>query len=537
MSFILSLALIVLSFLLADPVAASENPSDLQTVFTHADSQTDALGDRRDELNAFYALRGYHPAWNLREDAALQKMNDFLESITSLITYHGLAPAHYPLGALRALIADKNRDATALELLTTRSLLQLTHDLHGDGTDLAALYTGWVFHRASADMPHLLNDAVKQGNVGTFFDEISTHNPAYHQLASALQTYRGLAAQGPWPTLSGTGIIHIGDSDPRVPNLRRRLAAEGYAVPAAAEDQENIFDAALSQVLTVYQDANGLNADGALGEKTQEALNIPLTSRINQIRANMERLRHMPENYPPKNYFEINIPAYSLNITEAGHPIHIGIVVVGRKDRQTPFIASKITNMLVNPSWHVPIKIARKDILPKLKKNPHYLEDLGAVIVGREEDPAGTTIDWARMKPEAFHFTLRQNPGDMNSLGQLKFNFANSFDVYMHGTPHQELFDKAERAFSSGCIRLEDPVEVGAILLAHTTDAKGPWNQQRIQDSIDSNKSFFVSLAKPMPIMVSYWSVFVDADGVTNFRKDIYGYDAVLSDQMNNTEQ
>jgi len=227
----------------------------------------------------------------------------------------------------------------------------------------------------------------------------------------------------------------------------------------------------------------------------------------------------------------VNIPDFSITIVEDDKVIYRGIVIDGKTDRQTPFIASRVVNMLVNPSWHVPVSIARKDILPKLRKDRHYLEKLDFIIAGRERDPTGASIDWKHMKDEDFNYQLRQNPGDLNSLGQLKFNFSNAFDVYMHGTPHQELFGKAERDFSSGCVRLEDPVRVGEILLSHNKD-KTPWDEQHINDAIDDGKTLEVSLARPMPVYFLYWSVFVDENGQLNFRKDIYGYDTQLIDMM-----
>jgi murein L,D-transpeptidase YcbB/YkuD len=181
----------------------------------------------------------------------------------------------------------------------------------------------------------------------------------------------------------------------------------------------------------------------------------------------------------------------------------------------------------------VPAKIARKDILPKLRKDRHYLEKLGFVIAGRTEDPTGASIDWKDMDDADFNYQLRQSPGDLNSLGKLKFNFANPFDVYMHGTPHQELFAKAERDFSSGCVRLEDPVRVGEILLGYNKD-KGGWTEDRINSEIDAGKTHWVILAKPMPIYFLYWSVFTTEDGEANFRNDIYGYDSQLMEEMKN---
>ena len=483
------------------------------------------------ELSGFYALRGKAAAWNLSDETSIQKAQAFVNSVEALIAYHGLEKSQYQLDNLRQLIAaptDENKKK--LEFAISQSLLHLAHDLHGDNHNLAALYPGWSFHRSAADIPALLNKAITQGTLETFFDKIAPQNPAYRNLTAALQIYREIESKGGWSNITLGAPLRPQDKNERVGQLRARLAAEGY-LPSPTAEQNDVFDSELEHALISYQARNGLQADGHAGAKTQEALNVPIATRLNQIIANMERWRHMPDDFPPQRNTIINIPDFTITITEDGALIYQGIVVDGRIDRATPFISSKITNMMVNPSWHVPLKIARKDILPKLQKDSTYLEKQGIVIAGREEDPSGTTIDWKKVKPAKFSYLLRQNPSDMNSLGQLKFNFLNPFDVYMHGTPHQELFAKAERSFSSGCVRLEEPEAVAEILLMHNKD-KEVWSKERIEAEIASEKTHLVMLAKPMPVYFVYWSVFAGSDGLINFRKDIYGYDDVLINKM-----
>jgi murein L,D-transpeptidase YcbB/YkuD len=243
----------------------------------------------------------------------------------------------------------------------------------------------------------------------------------------------------------------------------------------------------------------------------------------------MERWRHMPEDFPPSRYAYVNIPAMTVEFIEDGSAVYRGPVVVGRVDRKTPFIQSAIRSMIINPSWHVPRKIARKDILPKLRKDPHYLEKMGMVISGGDGDPYGGDIDWKSISEREFDFRLRQSPGDMNSLGRLKFDFDNNFAVYMHGTPHQELFAKTERAESSGCVRLRDPEEIGQIVMAQN---RQPMDVQEIQQAIEAGKTRWIAVEHPLPLFFLYWTVFDDEAGKVNFRPDIYGYDQFLTDNM-----
>lgn len=515
---------ILFAFLSLCGAALAENGAGLQ----QAIADSNGLPVQAEELNRFYALRAYQNAWNLSDESAIKKTLAFIGSVEALADYHGLDKAGYQLDAMRQLAASGgDTDKERLELLISASLLRLAHDLHGDSVDLNALYMGWNFHRRDADIPVLLNAAIANGTLSAFFDKIAPQNAAYRDLAKALQIYSAIAARGHWPVVKPGPSLRPQDQGPRVRQLRARLAAEEYVVPAPAAS-DDILDNDLDKVLIDYQLRNGLSPDGIAGTRTQEALNMPVAERVMQIRVNMERWRHMPENFPPARYMLVNIPAFTATITEDGKEVYRGQVVDGRVDRPTPFINSRIYNMVVNPSWHVPLSIARKDIFPKLRDDPHYLERLGIVIAGREKDPSGTSIDWKKTDPDRLDYQLRQEPGDMNSLGQLKFNFSNPFDVYMHGTPHQELFAKAERSFSSGCVRLEEPARVGEILLEYNKDEDGPWDQQRIEAEIEAGETRIVTLAKPMPLYFLYWTVFTGEDGRVNFRKDLYGYDSLL---------
>lgn len=521
--------LVFLLFLLA-PGLACAGTSDVGAYLADPSSfMPGASAADRQALAALYAARGGQKAWDMSTPDTVKRAQGFFDSIKAVIAYHGLDAGDYPVNAMRKLAATPNADRMQLEILISDSLLRLTRDLRGESVDLAAIYPGWGFHRAPADDIADLAAAIKAEKLGAFFDRIAPQDPAYAALATALKTYRGFAANGGWPTVGNGPILHPGDDDPRIAQLRARLKAEGYILPDG--DQPDTYDDKLRDAVVDYQRRNGLKPDGVLGQQTVAALDVPVAARIGQICANMERWRHMPQDWPPANYVEVNIPDFSVKIAKDGQEIFRGAVVDGRTDRPTPFIDSKITNAVINPSWHVPVSIARKDILPKLKRDAHYLEKQGIVIAGRDQDPSGLTIDWRDLKPENFNYQLRQNPGDINSLGQIKFNFANAFSVYMHGTPHQELFDKAERDFSSGCVRLEDPLRVAEILLAAN---KGDWSEQKIQDEIDAGKTRFVPLRQPIPVYFTYWTVFADSSGRINFRKDIYGYDQLLINKFKN---
>jgi L,D-transpeptidase YcbB len=519
--------LILLALLLMLPAAfpALADAEDLRQALEAPSAELDALDLPAGELNSFYALHEDEPAWDFLKDANAAQTSAFIDSLEQMILYHGLQKEDYPLDPIRKLTtAADDRDRARLDTLVTASILRLAHDLHGDNIDLGNDYPGWNFHRAEIYIPKLLAAALAKNGVGEFIGGLAPKNPAYAKLASGLRVYRSLAAEGGWKAIDPGGPLRPKDRNPRVRQLRARLAAEGFL--PAADLTGSFFDADLQKALQAYQTRNGLDPDGHAGRKTLEALNVPVAFRIDQIRANMERWRHMPEDFPSDRYAIINIADAGLMIVEDGKEIYRGPVVVGKVDRKTPFIQSHVRSMIVNPFWHVPTKIAQKDILPKLKKDPHYLEKLGFVISGHAGDPYGETIDWASMPEQEFNFRLRQAPGDQNSLGHLKFDFDNDFAVYMHGTPHQELFAKSQRNFSSGCIRLRDPDLIGEILLK---DTPGSWDRQKIGDEVEGGQTRWVGIKNPMPLYVLYWSVFVDpASGAIHFRKDVYDYDRIF---------
>ena len=502
----------------------ADEPVDLKALLAAPPAGIASLELPKDELKAIYDTHDDKPFWNFADTENTTAADAFIDSLSHLIAYHGLRAEDYPIDAMKKMEASKD-DASRLELdmLVTASLLELAHDLHGDSVDLTDDYVGWTLERDNIDMPAALGAALANGTANDYIIGLAPKTAVYAKLATALQDYRAMAAKGGWGRIAPGPSIRPGEHSHRVQQIRARLEAEGYLSPS--DSGEDIFDNTLEKAVKAYQVRNGLEPDGHAGAKTQEMMNEPISTRIEQIQANMERWRHMPDDFPPKRYVAVNIADASIRIIDNGEEIYAGPVVVGKVDRKTPFIHSNIRSMIVNPIWHVPTKIAQKDILPKLRKDPHYLEKLGFVISGHEGDPHGGNIDWASMPEREFNFRLRQAPGDQNSLGRLKFDFDNDFAVYMHGTPHQNLFAKAQRDFSSGCIRLRDPVHIGSLLMQ---GSPGDWTEDKIETEMDANKTRWVSIQNPMPLYVLYWSVFPGEDGAVNFREDVYDYDHIM---------
>lgn len=528
------MALVALILLATNPVMAGWLDADGgEGALRQALSRPSVVIAGRDvdteELNSFYAARQYRPLWEANPEA----MSAFLSSVEAFADTQGLRAEDYKLDAALQQAgkqdpADKNADKLKLELLVTDTLFRLAHDLRGDDVDLAQLYPGWSFQRDSVDLVGGLAKAIDDNNVNAYISGLAPSDPAYARLVKELAAYREMAKNGEWPQVTvGGAKLKAGDRDKRIAQIRARLTAEGYQVPSP-ETAPETYDAALKDTVISYQKRNGLDADGTIGAKTIKTMNVPEARRIDQIIANMERWRHMPDKFPDR-YALVNIADATITVFENGKPIYSSPVVVGRPDRKTPFIHSQIRSVIFNPSWHVPAKIARKDILPKLRKDPHYLEKLGFVINGSADDPYGAAVDWSKIKESAFNFKLRQSPGDMNSLGRIKFDFDNDFSVYLHGTPHHELFAKAERHLSSGCVRLGDPQRFAEIVLAGNG---GDWDAQRVHAEVEKGATRWLAVTKRLPLYIVYWTAFAGDDDALNFRDDIYDYDEFLMENL-----
>lgn len=535
-SLILIILLVRFSSAFADILSIDSNQKDLQKILAAPQVIVDDYTLSKDELTTLYQARDYKPIWSFSGDDNKKAFVDFINSLEQIIAYHGLASDDYALSLLRQLATfTTSADQEKLDLLTTDTLLQLAHDLHGDTLNLDDLYPGWNFHRRDVDIPKSLAVAIASNTMNDFIEGLAPQHEAYRQLAMLLRSYRELLNRGGWKRIDAGNTLRPNDHGQRVLQLRLRLAAEGYLPELKENPADNqVYDQELKNAVALYQQRHGLDPDGSLGAKTLADLNVPVIKRINQIRANMERWRHMPESWPPDRYALVNIASATVTIIADRKIVYAGPVIVGRVDRKTPFIQSTIRSMIVNPFWHVPTKILREDIIPKLRQDPHYLEKLGFVISDKDDNRSRSIPDWKSIEDNEFDFHLRQSPGVQNSLGRLKFDFNNDFAVYMHGTPHQELFKKYERDLSSGCVRLRDPDRVAEILLAPNGDN---WSLQHIEDAIASNKTRWVGLAQPMPIYFVYWTVFSDDNNQMNFRNDAYDYDSFLIENMSGKSQ
>jgi murein L,D-transpeptidase YcbB/YkuD len=322
-----------------------------------------------------------------------------------------------------------------------------------------------------------------------------------------------------------------GDSvSDRVVELRKRLAASRDLEADEAEGG-SLFDAKLKQSVIAFQKRHGLKADGIVGSATLNALNIPLKERVRQIELNMERLRWILGNIEQRCII-VNIANFELDVIENGKSILSMRVVVGKPYWDTPVFTAKMTYLIINPSWTVPERIARKETLKTIKKDPHYLAKQNIKILrgweSREEEIDPETIDWSKVTAKKLTYRFRQEPGPLNPLGFLKFMFPNKFDVYLHDTPVKRLFSENIRAFSHGCTRIEKPLELAEYVLRDDPF----WTRETLLAAIEEGTEQEVRIPYPLNVHFLYLTAWVDERGVLQLRDDIYGRDKRLDEAL-----
>ena len=302
---------------------------------------------------------------------------------------------------------------------------------------------------------------------------------------------------------------------------RLKITGDGFAQGAIEHD---VFDNPVVSAVKHFQQRHGLREDGVVGKETLTELNIPVESRIGQLQLSMERWRWYPDSFGDR-YLMVNIPAFALTIVDPTRRIDPMRVIVGKKDRQTPIMSDRMTYIEFNPYWNIPQNIARKDILPKVINDPSYLIRQGIRVYDSWESQAQaldpTNIAWDRLSGRYFPYRLRQDPSGFNALGQMKFMFPNQHSIYIHDTPGKTLFDRQDRLFSSGCVRIAEP-----IALAHYLLSDQGWNLNRLEAITAHDERKSVILTNPIPVHLVYFTAWVDDDETVNFRKDIYGRDA-----------
>ena len=359
--------------------------------------------------------------------------------------------------------------------------------------------------------------------------KIETNQPIFSPatlsyVQQAISNYQMIEASGGWPMVPAATKLELGVVDQAVGPLRRRLMVSGDLDSKAG--MSNAFDSYVDAAVKRFQARHGLPADGVVGEYTFKMMNVPVSTRLMQLRTNLVRLETMANSFLGERYVVVNIPAAEIEAVENGRVVQRHTAIVGKVSRQTPTLNSKINEVIMNPYWNAPESIIRKDIVPLMQKNPNYLEENAIRIYNpgdleNEIDPR--TIDWNDPATPDYvgKLRFRQDPGKINAMASVKINFPNAHAVYMHDTPQQGLFNQLMRFESSGCVRVQNVRDLVVWLLRDTPG----WDRRAIEAQIKTRESAPVQLTQPVPNYFTYISAWSTGSGVVHFRDDIYGRD------------
>jgi murein L,D-transpeptidase YcbB/YkuD len=521
-----------------------------------------AFKDQLEWGKKFYKERDYRLGWFRNHELVPQAKT--MLGVIEKAADEGLDPKDYKVKDFDKLFADLE---AAQSDTTKRNALEKEIDVALSGT-----YFNWAsdFYRGTVSPREVKNIdwrvkrnkiklhkalmTILQERESTYpYYEFEPLHPEYNALKKALADYRALQRNGGWPTIPADTKLKPGSSSPAVTVLRQRLLG-GKSEPAPATENTPVqpvadkgvasaaatpavpapvYEGELVEAVKAFQTQNGLNPDGIVGGETLRLLNVPLADRIDQIMLNMERWRWIPKRFEP-NYLLVNIPDYKLHVIEDSKEVLTMKVIVGKALNATPVFSDKMEYVVLSPYWNVPMSIIQKELAPKLVNDPNYLDHLDMEVVkgyGAKAVPVNPgSIDWSNVNEKTFKYTLRRRPGPKNDLGDVKFIFPNSDDIYLHDTPHDELFNQTKRGFSHGCVRVEEPIKLAEYLLRN----KPGWDRQTILETIQAREEKYVTLDEKLPVYLVYFTAWVDEAGNVHFRDDIYGHDKALAQQYFN---
>ena len=459
------------------------------------------IGNKKDRttIDAFYSGRNYAPTWitdgkpNARAQAAVAYLGH--------VDLDGLDPADYPVPSF-----DAAGDPAALangEIRLTMSILTYAHHASIGRVHWSRVSADISYNEAAPETADVLAAVVAASDVGAALDAYEPQTPGYLALKAKLADIRaGKIEKGKTPIGSGP-VLKAGMQDERVPELRDRLGMPG--------DGGTTYDKGLADAVKKFQQSHDIAATGTLTAATLDALNGRQPDhQADIIVANMERWRWMPHQLPA-TYVIVNLPDFTLRVMHDGKPVWTTKIVDGKPEMPTPIMTADMKFITINPTWNVPPSIVNREYLPALQQDPTVLERMGLKVT---HNPDGT-------------IHISQPPGDKNALGRIRFNFPNKFLVYQHDTPDKYLFANDKRAFSHGCMRVQDPQHYAEVLLSLVRPDDG-YTEDRIKKMIAAGGESDIQFPTFIPVNLTYQTAFVDDAGKLQFRDDVYGRDRTL---------
>jgi murein L,D-transpeptidase YcbB/YkuD len=387
------------------------------------------------------------------------------------------------------------------ELLMTWRFMNFLNDRYPDKKQRHAAYLQLI--------PITKRDAAEMARATIAQSGIGIAGPGYQALVEQLKQFLDWQEKGGWGRLPRTHKHYRpGEQAAFITAVKKRLQVTGEL---AGEDTTGLFDKELEAAVKAYQRDHGLNPDGRIGPEVIGSLNVPVGARIRQMLVNLERMRWAPAD-SDRRILIVNIPEFRLQVLDGGHPALTMNVVVGKEGHSTVLFSGRLNRIIFNPYWNIPRSIVRKELLPAMEKDKDYLDEHDMEETGEED---GLPV-------------IRQRPGEKNELGRIKFLFPNSFNIYLHDSPHKDLFNRARRAYSHGCIRVADARGLAEYLLQDMPD----WSKEKIDEVIAGGQEKGVVLKDPIPVLIEYFTAWVDEENKLQFREDIYGHDSAVAQHL-----
>ncbi|WP_165957981.1 murein L,D-transpeptidase [Segetibacter sp. 3557_3] len=462
----------------------------------------------KNHMRSFYNARNYSTAWFDENGLTSQAQgfwyahnNEARQIADSGIYDRELHELIDTLLTNDSLIISQNKASASVELRFTMHFFEYVDFVYGGKVDPATVQ--WHIPRRKLKAIALL-DTVLSGRTG----EWKPLNKAFQGLQSQLFRYRKIQQLGGWGEIPvSKRTLGVGDDDPSIIQLKKRLSSSGNY---AGSDTSSTYSEDLVLAVKQAERTFGFKEDGIIRTELISALNVPVEQRIRQMLVNLERMKWMPE--LPENYLLANIPEFRLHIIENRKWVSGMDIVVGKSANRTVIFSDKLKYVVFSPYWNIPQSIVRNEILPAIKRNGGYLARNNMEITG-----------YSGNLP-----VVRQKPGKGNALGKVKFIFPNKYNIYFHDTPSKSLFNKQQRAFSHGCIRLHKPFDLAAYLLRDQSE----WTQEKIRSAMNQTTEKWVELDKPVPVFITYFTSWVDHEGIIHFVDDIYNHDKDLAGHL-----
>jgi murein L,D-transpeptidase YcbB/YkuD len=492
-------------------------------------------------IHRFYGDRNFEPAWS--KNSILPEIAYEMRYEIAQAKFDGLNPDDYHFKTINSYFdryeeAKKSgkklesNDLAAVDVLLTDAYIMLSSHLYLGKIDPESLKTTWSIQR---NVPELMIDRKLSAAIqsGSLRQSIEGYYPAFTIYKKMRDGLRHLYdeqkrfVQEPiaqWKSLKIDKSIKPGDSHNQLPEIRNRLYFWGFLKPYQSADEKS-YDSLMIDGIKTVQKRFGMEPDGVIGQGTIQALNQKPSDLIATATVNLERLKWLPDTIKDIELILVNTANFQLDFIQKLDTVLTSKVIVGKSYHSTPQFSALMSYIVFSPTWTVPTSITRNEIVPKIKKDPGYLAKNNMVLLnssGSKVNPS--SIDWGKVSARSFPYTVRQEPGDHNSLGLVKFMFPNRNSVYIHDTPSRTLFAREDRALSHGCIRIQKPFEFAKILLSNQPS----WTDERITSAMHQSKELTVNLDRKIPVALIYLTHWADSRGNLYFRNDIYDRDGEI---------